>query len=128
MKNSSANNNVLALATKPYPQFNFHHSFSLLVVGSTKSGKTYFVQQVLKHNRIVYEEQKTIRIFGTIINGKNIPELPENLCEINPRNNNIIILDDLMAEGTDSAVVSRLFTQNCHRNASFILLSNPVKW
>ena len=36
--------------------------------------------------------------------------------------NNIIILDDLMAEATDSPVVSRLFTQGRHRNASVILL------
>ena len=51
------------LATKPCPEFNFRHKFSLLVVGPTQSGKTYFVQQILKHNRIVYEEQKSIRIF-----------------------------------------------------------------
>ena len=49
--------------------------------------------------------------------------MSENLCEINPRYNNIIILDDLMAEATDSPVrVSRLFTQGRHRNASVILL------
>ena len=45
------------------PEFNFRHKFSLLVVGPTQSGKTYFVQQILEHNRIVYEEQKSIRIF-----------------------------------------------------------------
>ena len=49
-------------------------------------------------------------------------ELAEDLCEINARYNNIIILDDLMAEATDSPVVSRLFTQGRHRNASVILL------
>ena len=43
--------------------FNFRHKFSLLVVGSTQSGKTYFVQQISKLNRIVYEEQKSILIF-----------------------------------------------------------------
>ena len=53
---------------------------------------------------------------------RGVPELSENLCEINPRHNNIIILDDLMAEATDSPVVSRLFTQGRHRNASVILL------
>ena len=51
------------MVTKPCPEFNFRHKFSLLVVGPTQSGKTYFVQQILKHNRIVYEEQKSIRIF-----------------------------------------------------------------
>ena len=50
-------------ATKSCPEFNFRHKFSLLVVGPTQSGKTYFVQQILENNRIVYEEQKSIRIF-----------------------------------------------------------------
>ena len=51
-----------------------------------------------------------------------MPELSGDLCEINARYNNIIILDDLMAEAADSPVVSRLFTQGRHRNASVILL------
>ena len=52
-----------SLATKSCPEFNFRHKFSLLVVGPTQGGKTYFVQQILENNRIVYEEQKDIRIF-----------------------------------------------------------------
>ena len=125
-----------SMITKPYPEFNFRHKFSILVVGPTQSGKTYFVQQILKHNRIVYEEQKSIRIFWcynqwqecyeelktslgkSIQFERGLPELSENLCEINARYNNIIILDDLMAEATDSPVVSRLFTQGHHRSAS----------
>ena len=112
-----------SMLTKPSPEFNFRHKFSLLVVGPTKSGKTYFVQQILEHNRIAYEEQKSIRIFWyynqwqecyeelkkslgkSIRFERGVPELPKNLCEINPRYNNIIILDDLMAEATDSPVV-----------------------
>ena len=53
---------------------------------------------------------------------RGVPELFEDLWEINPRYNNTIILDDLMAEATDSPVVSQLFTQSRHRNASVILL------
>ena len=129
-----------SMVTKPCPEFNFRHKFSLLVVGPTQSGKTYFVQQILKHNRIVYEEQNSIRIFWyynqwqecyenikkslgkSIRFERDVPELSEDLCEINARYNNIIILDDLMAEATVSPVVSRLFTQGRHRNASVILL------
>lgn len=95
---------TISLASKPYPGFTFRHKFSLLVVDPTQSGKPHFVQQVLKHNRIVYEEQKIIRIFwyynqflrssyedlknslGKSIRSENgMPELSENLCEINPR-------------------------------------------
>ncbi len=128
------------LTTTPYLEFYFRHKFSLLVMGPTQSGKTYFVQQILEHNRIVYKEQKSIRIFWcynqwqecyedlkkslgkSIRFERGVLELSEDLCEINPRYNNIIILDDLMAEATDSPVVSRLFTQGRHRNASVILL------
>ena len=127
-----------SLATKSCLEFNFRHKFSLLVVVPTQSGKTYFVQQILENNRIVYEEQKSTRIFWyynqwqecyeklkksfgkSIRFERGVPELSEDLCEINARYNNIIILDDLMAEATDS--LSRLFTQGRHRNASVILL------
>ena len=51
------------METKLYPGFNFRHKFLLLVVGPAQSGKTYFVQQILKNNRIVYEEQTNIPIF-----------------------------------------------------------------
>ena len=33
-----------SMLTKPCPEFNFCHKFSLLVVAPTQSGKTYFVQ------------------------------------------------------------------------------------
>ena len=106
-----------------------------MVVGPTQSGKTYFVQQILENNRIVYEEQKSIGIFWyynqwqecyeklkkslgkSIRFERGVHELTEDLSEINARYNNTIILDDLMAEATDSPVVSRLFTQGRHRNA-----------
>ena len=53
---------------------------------------------------------------------RGVPELSEDLCEINRHYNNNIILNDLMAEATDSHVVSRLFTQGRHQNASAIVL------
>ena len=85
------------------------------------------------------KSKRVFAFFGTTITGKNVTksskklgksirfergvsELSEDLCEINARYNNIIILDDLMTEATDSPVVSRLFTQGRHRNASVILL------
>ena len=130
------------MVIKPYPEFNFRHKFSLLVEGPTQSGKTYFVQQILENSRIEYTEQKSIRIFWyynqwqecyeelkkslgkSILFERGVPELSEDLCEINPRYNNIIILDHLMAEATYSPVVSRLFTQGRHQNAVILLLQN----
>ena len=42
--------------------------------------------------------------------------------EIDPKFNNVLVFDDLMAQATDSPLVSLLFTQGRHRNASVILL------
>lgn len=53
---------------------------------------------------------------------RGVPKLSEILCENNLRCNNIIILDDLIAEATVSPVASRLFTHGRHQNASVILL------
>ena len=124
----------------PYAEFKFRHKFSLLVVGPTQCGKTYFVQQILESNRIMYEETKPVRVFWfynqwqerysvlqeslgkRILFERGLPDVSDDLHEINPKYNNIIVMDDLMAEATDSPLVARLFTQGRHRNASVILL------
>jgi septin family protein len=63
-----------SLTTKPYPEFNFRHKFSLLVVGSSQSGKTYFVEQILENNLIVYEDRSkdVSAFFDATINGKMV--------------------------------------------------------
>lgn len=129
-----------SLDTVPYPDFNFRHKFSLLVVGPSQSGKTYFVEQILQKERILYGEKKKRRIlwyytqwqdgYETIKKllkteisfSQGLPTFSDDLSEIDANYNNLIILDDLMAEAIDSPIVSRLFTQGRHRNASVILL------
>ena len=130
----------VSLETEPYPDFMFRHKFSLLVVGPSQSGKTAFVEQILTKNRIFYEAKKPQRILWYYSQwqepyqamksaiGKDIhfycglPNFQDNLREIDPKCNNVIIFDDLMAEAIESLIVSRLFTQGRHRNASVILL------
>ena len=53
-----------------------------------------------------YEELKK-SLEKSIRSETGVPELSEDLCEINPRYINIIILDDLMAEAKDSPMVYR---------------------
>ena len=53
---------------------------------------------------------------------QGLPDLSEDLNEINPEFNNILVFDDLMSQAIDSPVLSQLFTQGRHRNASVILL------
>ncbi|CAH3154550.1 unnamed protein product [Porites lobata] len=118
----------------------FRHKFSLLVVGPSQSGKTVFVEQIRTRDRIVYETNKPRRILWYYSQwqdryealksaiGKDIkffrglPTFQEDLREIDSKYNNVIIFDDLMAEAIESPIVSRLFTQGRHRNASVILL------
>ena len=49
------------------------------------------------------------------------PMFQLNLSDIDPKYNNIIVLDDLMDLAVDSQIISKLFTQGRHGNASVIL-------
>ena len=52
----------VTLTTEAYPEFMFRHKFSPLVVGPTQCGKTFFVEQILTKDRILYETEKPRRI------------------------------------------------------------------
>ena len=130
----------VTLTTEAYPEFMFRHKFSLLVVGPTQCGKTFFVEQILTKDLILYETEKPRRILWFYSQwqdryeamksaiGKDIkffrglPKFKDDLREIDPKCNNVLIFDDLMSEAIQSPIVSRLFTQGRHRNASVILL------
>ena len=131
---------VDCLETQPYPEFMFQHMFSKLVVGPSQCGKTYFVQQLPSKKCIDYPEEKPLQIYWfynqwqprydeikqtlkkKIRFVQGIPNLSEDLSDINPEVNNILVFDDLMSQASDSPVISKLFTQGRHRNARVILL------
>ena len=139
MKSQNTKVNV-CLETKAYPEFKFNHMFSMLVVGPSQCGKTYFVEELLTKPCVNYPNKKPRKIqwffnqwqprykslqlaLGNDIQfTQGLPELSEDLHEINPKFNNVLVFDDLMAQATDSPVLSKLFTQGRHRNASVILL------
>lgn len=128
------------LETTSYPDFKFNHMFSMLVVGPSQCGKTYFVEQLLTMNCVKYPNKKPRRIFwfynqwqsrkaclksnlgGEIEFTRGLPAMSEDLSEINAKFNIVLVFDDLMSQATDSPVLSKLFTQGRHRNASVILL------
>ena len=128
------------LETSPCSDFKFNHMFSMLVVGPSQCGKTHFVEKILTENCIHYPSTKRKHIdwyynqwqprykslqsaLGDAIQfTQGLPDLSEDLHEISPKCNNILVFDDLMAQATDSPVLSKLFTQGRHRNASVILL------
>ena len=54
---------------------------------------------------------------------RGLPEFKEDLREIDSKFNNfMLVFDDLMAQATNRPLVSLLFTQGRHRNASVILM------
>ena len=126
-----------------YPNFRFQHPMSILVVGPTNSGKTYFVDQLLSNLnekmkfknpnlkcRISWFYGQWQQCYSNMQKklGKGIrfvqglPEYNDDLGDIDIRFNHILVLDDLMLQAKDSAIVSKLFTQGRHRNASVILM------
>ena len=133
-------NRPLCLEPQPYPEFQFQHMFSMMVVGPSQCGKTHFVQQLLTQNCIDFPEKKPWMVYWfysqwqpsyeaiqralqkKIRFAQGLPELKDDLSNITLARNNILVLDDLMSQATDSPVVSKLFTQGRHRNASVILL------
>ena len=59
--------NDVSLETKAYPEFYmFRHKFSLLVVGPTQCGKTFFFEKILITDRILYESKKSRRIWWVL--------------------------------------------------------------
>ena len=130
-----------SISSEAYETFRFGHKFSLMVVGPSMSGKSYFVKQMLEQDHIEYNDpRKQRRIhwfygqYKDMLNdmrrnmGKDIyikqglPEFEPDLCDIDTHYNNIVVLNDLMDMAVDSPIISKLFTQGRHRNASIILL------
>ena len=44
---------------------------------------------------------------------QGLPDFSEDLREIYPKFDNILVFDDLMSEATESPIISLLFTQGC---------------
>ena len=84
----------------------------MMVVGPSQSGKTCFVQQLLTSQRIAYPEKKPFKVYWFYnqwqpiydeiqrqLNKKiqfvqGLPELKDDLSNINPARNNILVFDD----------------------------------
>ena len=110
----------------PYPEFRFEHPFSIMVVGPTASGKTFFVMQLLQSNQMKgfciewyynHHQQSyddfSARVGRTRVTFKaGLPKYSENYLKgIDSKKKRVIVLDDLMDEAKGSKLVSKLFTQ-----------------
>ena len=128
------------LEIQPYPEFKFNHPAMMMIVGPTLSGKSYFVEQLLNSKVIKYpcRKAKRIHLFYTqwqplydrlqashgnsISFTQGLPEVKDNLENIDDKVHNLWVLDDLMEEAVQSPIISQLFTRGRHRNLSVILL------
>ena len=120
-----------------YPEFGFQHPFSMLVVGPTQSGKTHFVEQMFTNPLIDFPTDQDVQVTWFYNHWQpryeaisdlgvefehGLPDWSETLQELNPEIHHILVFDDLMNQAVNSPILSRLFTQGRHRNASVILL------
>ena len=120
---SSNKTPITDVLPEPYPNFRLRHKFSMMVVGPSMSGKSYFVKELLERDRIEYEDyRKRSKIhwfYGQyqhkfkdmkrslghdIYFREGLPTFQLDLCKYN----NIIVLDDLMDLAVDSPIFSKL--------------------
>jgi hypothetical protein len=119
--------------------FSFVHPFTALIAGPTGCGKTQFIVELLKHRnseilpppkKIIYcysiwqdkfdELQRTIPNMEFYEGLYNVSELDSNI-------ENLIILDDLMREASESDHVLDMFTKGSHhKNVSILLLTQNI--
>ena len=110
----------------------------MLVVGPTQSGKTEFVEQMFEERLITFPSKRKGQILWfynqwqpryemmentfEVEFEQGLPDWSESLEELDPEMHHILVFDDLMHQAVNNPLLSRLFTQGRHRNASVILL------
>ena len=114
----------------------FQHPCSIILAGPSKCGKTEFMLKVMKEqliqpfaSRIIVQYGEWQKAYDTL---KTIYpyqiEFTKTFDEatyrsLKPEQRNIVVLDDQMLDGSDSAVIARLFVQGSHhRNLSVIFM------
>lgn len=117
------------------------HPFSMLVAEGRKAGKTEFTKSLLqnakqmiepnlnrvvwcytKHQAELYRQLKNINPNIDYMEG-----IPTNLEEMfDKKQNNLIILDDMMDEATRDMRISQLFSRGRHDNLSIIYLTQNL--
>ena len=122
----------------------FQHPFTMTVSGPTSCGKTTWVKTLLDNCNILINPKPTRIIWlyrrwqGLYDELKNtvwphiefIQGIPAELADdafISPRENNIIVLDDLMSTASKDSRITDLFTEYSHyRNLSVLILNQNL--
>lgn len=112
--------------------FQFKHPFTCIIAGPTQSGKTHFTFELLKnldmlvtpvptnitwHYGEYQDKLNTLPAYVKLVEGLS------GIDQINPSQQNLIILDDLMHEASNMQEIAELFTKGSHhRNLSVIMI------
>ena len=139
IKKSVDNNKMDLHLAKPSDTFTLRHPFTMMVVASTGGGKTWFVKSLIENRKrwISPMPERIIWIYGqwqplyaelqkTTPLIKFVKGIPANIDQdefLNPGMQNLIVLDDLMAEASNDKRICNLFTKGSHhRNLSVICI------
>lgn len=114
-----------------------HHTwltpFTCVIGGPTGSGKSVFVQRLLKHIKTVFTHppERILYCYGVYqsifseFEGVEFNEGLPSLDEFDGAKNTLVIIDDLMHEAND--VVSKLFSRvSHHTNTSVIFITQNI--
>ena len=106
--------------------FKFKHPFTCICSGPTGSGKTTFVQNVLKYNMIQPPSEKIVWL-GTPITMEGVEfhsDIPDDIEDkFNSEDNNLLIIDDLMTQCHSDERMTRLFSVGSHhKNLSIVFI------
>ena len=120
-KKSVDNNKMDLQLAKPSDTYTLRHPFTMMVAASTGEGKTWFVKSLIENRkrwispmpesfRYIYAElQKTTQLIEFV---KGIPANIDQDEFLDPGMQNLIVLDDLMAEASNDKRICDLFTKD----------------
>ena len=107
------------------------HPFTCLVSGPSGCGKSSLVKSIISENVIEPKPKKIIWLYAedqplykSMKNVEFMQGIPENLEElVDPRKDNLLILDDLMTKCHSDERLTRLFSVGSHhKNMSIIFI------
>lgn len=120
-------------------EYIFSHPFTAMIAGPTQSGKSTFVRRILEYNQTMIKPAPTRMVYCYALwqDGFNqlkliwpAIEFVQGIVDIenlNSKDNNLIILDDLMKQcQKDETVVNLFTTDSHHRNISVFFITQNL--
>jgi len=118
----------------------FIHPCTVVIAGSTQSGKTHFVTNMLLHSSKTFSHpiQRLVYCYGTYLKEtfiklkQSYPNIElingiDDSLQFNSDIVNCLIIDDLMTDAVKSSKISDLFTKGySHSNLTIILLTQNI--